>query len=132
MTNSANVDEWPSEQDTIAPAAHLQALGQITLVFNYLEESIGGVFNETMPTNITFSERLYHKLNNRDRIDLLTAIIQESDKETDIKDALLHLLNCYEICSGNRNILLHAILESADADILNLSKKGGQRSTTRD
>jgi hypothetical protein len=58
MTNSGNADEWPSEPNTIAPAAHLQALGQITPVFNYLEESIGVVFKETMPTSSSFQKGL--------------------------------------------------------------------------
>jgi hypothetical protein len=124
-----DADEWPYSFNTIAPAAQLHALGQITLVFNYLEESIGNIFKVAMPTNSAFSEAMYHKLNNRDRVDLLAAIVRESSKEDDIKEAILHLLTCYSICADNRNILMHAILESADADIISLSKKASRDPT---
>jgi hypothetical protein len=126
MADSKATDEWPSRTNTIAPAAQLLALGQITLVYNYLEESIGNIFKKVMPTDASFSEKFYHRLNNRDRINLLNAIIQQSTLEADIKEALLYLLNSYHICTENRNVLLHAILESADADILNISKKAAR------
>jgi hypothetical protein len=126
MTDHPEHDKWPDAFNTIASAAQLQALGQITLMYNYLEEGIGNLFKKTMPTDETFSEKLYHKLNNRDRTDLLTAIINKSDRDADIKEAILYLLDCYNICTGNRNILLHAILEGADADILSFSKKASR------
>jgi hypothetical protein len=129
MTDNPNDEGWPNRFNTIASAEQLQALGQITLMYNYLEEGIGNIFQKTMPTDSVFSEKLYHKLNNRDRTDLLSAIIKKSDRADDIKDAILYLLNSYSICTENRNILLHAILEGADTEILSLSKKASQDPT---
>ncbi|QIG95480.1 MULTISPECIES: hypothetical protein [unclassified Bradyrhizobium] len=113
---------WPTSFNRIASSAQLEALGQITLMFNYLEEGIGTIFKAVMPTDTDFSNRLYHKLNNRDRIDLLSAIAKTTCRDG-VQEEIIYLLNCYEICTENRNILQHAILESADEDIISLSKK---------
>jgi hypothetical protein len=121
--------EWPTLNNTIASPAQLQALGQITLVYNYLEESVGNLFSDVMPTDAAFSDKLYHKLNNRDRVDLMTAVVRQSGQDDDVKEELLYLLSCYAICTENRNILLHALLDSADADILKLAKKAARDPT---
>jgi hypothetical protein len=122
MAELSHIDGWPTEFSRLASVAQLHALGQVTLVYNYLEEQISRVFYRCMPTSGDFSSRLFHKLGNRDRIDLLSAVVSASDYLPEAKEALLHLLTCYDICTENRNILMHAIIESADADILTLSK----------
>ena len=128
MTDDKDIEGWPSSFK-VATAAQIHALGQVTLVYNYLEEAVGQVFTEAMPTNQAFSERLYHKLNNRDRIDLLSAVTQASDRDADLKEGILYLLNCHDICTQNRNILMHAIIESVDADIVTAFKKKSQDPT---
>jgi hypothetical protein len=129
MTDAKDIEGWPNSFNRVANAAQIHALGQVTLVYNYLEEAVGRVFIEAMPTNQAFSEQLYHKLNNRDRIDLLTAVTQASDRDADVKEAILHLLNCHDICSENRNILMHAIIDSVDADIVTAFKKASRDPT---
>jgi hypothetical protein len=117
------LDGWPIRRSRLATVAQLHALGQITLAYNYCEETAGLLFARCMTTDQQFSTKLFHKLNNRTRIDLLTAIISQNEKNEAVKSALFQFLVAYDICTDNRNILMHAILEDAGADLLKLSKR---------
>jgi hypothetical protein len=88
-----------------------------------------GVFQFCMPTDKDYSQRLFHKLNNRDRIDLLTAVINSSGFHADAIDNLNHLLRCYDICTENRNILMHAAFRETHKDVLHLVKKSSNSPT---
>ena len=128
MSDDLN-ESWPPQGHRIASSEHLKALGEITLAYNYFEETIGLLFTRTMPTEEAFSARLYQRMNNRDRIDLLSAIVSAASIDEEIKDGLKYVILCYDICTDNRNILSHAILESSDADIIELSKKAARDPT---
>jgi len=54
------------------------------------------IFQICMPTEKTFSQRLFHKMGNRDRIDMLSAIVKSSQFHPKAKDCLNHLLHCFE------------------------------------
>jgi hypothetical protein len=114
---------WPRRPNIYGNVAQVHAIGQITLAYNNLESYLDLIFQACMPTEKSFSERLFHKLNNRDRIDLLLAVIRSSRFHPQAKDRLNHLLQCYAICTENRNILSHATSEEAYAGVFHLSKR---------
>jgi len=116
-------EEWPEFHRRIGDAQQVHAFGQISLTYNYLEDVCSTIFDECLPTDPAFSTRLFNELNNRNRIGLLKAFVEANEKESEPKAAIMHFINCYDICTENRNILMHSLLQSADADIVAFSKR---------
>jgi hypothetical protein len=122
---------WPEYKRQIASVEFIHALGQITLTYNYLEETIGMIFARFIHLRDKESEALYHRLNNYDRLALLTSFVEASSEPDKVKAAVLHLLGCYDICTENRNILMHTFAAPPDSsDITRLSKRA-RRDTAR-
>jgi hypothetical protein len=94
-------------------------------MYNFLEDTIGMVFTCCMPTNAQFAENLFHKTNNRERMNLLAAVVEQNEQNPAAKDALLHLIRCFDICTENRNVLAHVIVDAAHSatNAFPLSKK---------
>lgn len=113
MDDPNTLDGWPPFEGQLASVPFVHAIGQISLMYNFLEDPIGTIFTIYMPTKSDFAEGLYHKLNNRDRVDLLMAIIEQNEQNQEAKSALLHLIRCFDICTENRNVLAHVIVEAA-------------------
>jgi hypothetical protein len=117
-------DDWPNAYNSIADTAHVHAIGQLSLMYNSLEEMFGFVWQSSFPADGDYSEMLFHKLSNRDRVDMLSAFIRFGEKDAVAREHLLYALLCFNICTDNRNIVLHAVTESASAaGIFRLSKK---------
>jgi hypothetical protein len=106
---STSDTEWPLPEHQLAPNNYLAALGQATFVYNMLESMMSSVFPSCAPLEIEAARTLFHKLNNRDRVDLLTDFVTHNEKDKQVKSVILHYINCYDICTENRNILMHAI-----------------------
>jgi hypothetical protein len=101
--------EWPAPENQLAPNDYLAALGQATFVYNMLESMMGSVFVACAPVETEAARALFHKLNNRDRVDLLTDFVNHNEKDAAVKRIILSCINYYDICTENRNILMHAI-----------------------
>jgi hypothetical protein len=112
MIEFDSLDGWPSRTYRIANVAEVHAFGQVTLAYNFLEETVGMIFAHYLPTEKTFSEAIFHKLNNPDRMLLLSELIERNESDPAVTTALSHFLRCYDICNENRNILAHAIIEA--------------------
>jgi hypothetical protein len=107
MISSEN--EWPPPEHQLAPNDYLAALGQVTFVYNMLESVMDNVFVCCAPLKAEDAKVLFHKMNNRDRVDLLTDFVAHNEKDAQVKSIILHCARCYDICTENRNILMHAI-----------------------
>lgn len=123
MSDSRHLDGWPAPFARMATVSQIHALGQITLAYNILEDTFERVFNEMLPANPEFSKRFFHALNNRNRIDLLAAIISESSFGNVAKDALGHFVRAFDILTEDRNIIMHSVGFSTEANIIELLKK---------
>lgn len=102
-------DEWPSDDDRAAPIPFLTAFGQIALAYNIVEAMVEQVFMHIAPLDNEYSKTLFHALSNRERIDLLIAFARKNEKNPGVVDAISHFMHCYNICTDNRNILMHVI-----------------------
>jgi hypothetical protein len=100
--------EWPAEKFQLAPNDYLAAFGQVTLVYNMLENMIGHIFERSAPLDPDFAKSLFHKSNNRDRIDLLAEFVKTNEDDEESRDAILYCISCYDICTENRNVLMHS------------------------
>jgi hypothetical protein len=68
----------PPEIFRLAPVAYTHAFGQIALTYNVLERLVAELFMALSPLQLEFAEKLFHKLNNRDRIDLLAGFVKKT------------------------------------------------------
>src|ERR1700733_3809812 len=84
----ADDDQWPPEEDRTASDDYLIAFGQITLLYNFLENMMERLFQRCAPLESQYAQLLFHQLNNRERIDLLSAFIRTNEKDEKAKDAL--------------------------------------------
>jgi hypothetical protein len=117
-------DVWPKLEARIASVAEVHAFGHATLIYNWLEEVAGRIFVYYLPTDTEFSESLFHKMGNPDRMLLLARLIEQQERDSGAIDALNHFRVCYDICTENRNILMHSSVESRTSlDLLPLSKR---------
>jgi hypothetical protein len=122
--NAPDAIDWPAENKRLASAAEVHAFGYISLIFNYLESTAGHLFGHYLPMSVSVCDSIYHRLNNADRIFLLHQIIEENERDSAVKDAVSYYLNCYDICTENRNTLVHASIEVRDSpDMLPISKR---------
>jgi len=101
-------DHWPSEKYELAPPNYLVALGQATFVYNMLVSIMSQLFVRVAPLESEYALRLFHSLNNRERVDLFSGFVHKNEKDQIVADALLYCILCYNICTENRNILMHS------------------------
>lgn len=109
-----DLDGWPAFQQQMASVPHVHAMGQISLQYNLLEAMFGTLFERTAPLKREAAQKLFHRSNNRDRIDLMKDFVQHRETEQDALEALIFSLNCFNICTENRNILLHVLADFAE------------------
>ena len=128
MSNPDDFDNWPANYNRVADAAHLHAIGQFSLMYNYLEEIFGFVFQCSVPADANYLEFLFHQLNNRERADMLSAIVQFGENDAAALDHQLYAIRCFDICTDNRNIVLHAAPDIT-AETFRLSKRARNNPT---
>lgn len=128
MTDERHINGWPAPFARMATVSQIHALGQITLAYNFLEDTFENIFQEMLPTKAEFSKRFFHALNNRNRIDLVKALISESAYD-DAKDAITHFVKAFDILTEDRNIIMHSVGFSNEANIIELLKKTSHNPT---
>jgi hypothetical protein len=106
--------DWPSLDSRFIDSAHLHALGQLTLVYNLLEEAFAFLFVRFLPTSKQFATGHYFELNNRKRVDLLAELVSSDEADEQVKKAVLAAIHGYDICTDNRNILAHSMISTED------------------
>jgi len=120
--------DWPNADMFGVSAAHLHALGAISLTFNKLESAMSLVFTDYLKSSMEIGQAVFHRLNNNQRIDILRQLIDESPDET--ADCVRHAILCFEICCENRNTLAHIVQEqftTHDEEFLHGRKKNSQK-----
>jgi hypothetical protein len=120
--------DWPTPLKRFIDSAHLHALGQLTFVYNLLKEAFGYLFVRYYPTSREFAVNRYLGLNNRKRIHLLRELVQTSETDEAVKAAVLTAVVGFDICTNNRNILAHSMVESDADGALKLGKRKSKSS----
>lgn len=126
MTDS---EQWPSDENRTVGSDYLVAFGQVTLAYNLLESMMGRIFTHCAPLETEYADKLFHLLNNRERIELLSAFVSKNEQDLQARAAILHCVLCYDICTENRNILMHVILLDIDETTAKWTKKASQDPT---
>jgi hypothetical protein len=104
---------WPSEEHEITDQEHLQAIGQFALAYNFIEEILAELFRIYFPTREDYAQIIYHTLNNRQRVDMLGEIVAHNEGHTKFREYIQTALNYFNICTDNRNLVLHATADMA-------------------
>jgi hypothetical protein len=123
-------DDWPGWEYRIVGEKHLHAIGQMNIMYNELEHYVGHLFAKIFPTTEQFADNLFQSLNNRRRTDLFTAIVESVEINKELASAILYALRCYDICTDNRNILMHAVSDAYEPnnETVRLSKRASRQS----
>jgi hypothetical protein len=128
MTTPEDDDEWPPiENRAVASNRYLVAFGQITLAYNVLESIMEQIFERCAPLDPKPAKTLFHSLNNRERIDLLASFVRKNEKDAAFRDAIEHCVKCYNICTDNRNILMHVIALDVNETTAKWTKRASQK-----
>jgi hypothetical protein len=59
MTEPSSADDWPSAGNKIADTDYVHAIGQISLVFNLLEDVFNDLFQLIFPADIYTQKRYF-------------------------------------------------------------------------
>jgi hypothetical protein len=119
------VENWPPAGHHVGSVAHVHAFGQIALTSAMLEELIVMLLVQRLPMPRHTSIPLVQALSNRERLEWLRALMETDEKDTAVKELLVHAILCFDICMDNRNMLMHALYEGTDQATarIKLSKK---------
>jgi len=88
MSDPVGVGDWPSQNNRLGDIAHVHAIGQFSLMYNMLEKMFGYVFQCSFPADGAYSETLFHQLNNRERADMLNAIMRFGEPNPEVRGLL--------------------------------------------
>jgi hypothetical protein len=80
-----------------------------------------------MPTEREFADKLFARASNQERAELLLALISKNEIDKEAKKALMHFLRCSTICIDNRNVIMHALVRGADAEIFGFVNRPSRR-----
>jgi hypothetical protein len=117
-------EKWPGERYEMGiPPGYLHALGMVTFAYNQLEVILGIVLESCLTEPDRLRAQIVDKLNNRERVDLLTEIATNFLTNRQIADHLLFGLKCFNICNENRNVLMHAVHREQDSEHASLEKR---------
>lgn len=100
---SKEVSIWGEE----FPHDYAHAVGVLALHYNALELSVYGFFQRYAPGSTESQAYLYGILHNQARREFVTRVSPARDSIA-ASDAVLYAMKCFDACSENRNLLLHA------------------------
>ena len=107
-------DSWPMPKYSSASSAHLHALGVVTLNFNNFEFSLFRLYAhhlERMKIDLRVAWNIYSSLQDDTKTKVIIHIFSIYESNSQVVEHITHLINFFNRCKTNRNILLHATLD---------------------
>ena len=112
---------WDAGLMKLGPPEHIHAVGAFALYYNDLEMTLYTLFQHFVKLPADALGYLFITLNNRDRVNLVKKVAASDCDGVEIH-AVEHAFKCFDICSENRNLLLHAIPTGHDANSITVAK----------
>jgi hypothetical protein len=98
----------------------LTLLGIVNLNFNYAE-AIPRIFvHEYLGLAAETADRIALNMNEQTLIGLCRAIVEEKEREEEVRQACATYLDIFNILSENRNIVIHALVTSQQPETVSL------------
>jgi hypothetical protein len=104
MTHSNS--EWP--QYLPIPSGDVLAVGAISLTYCQLEQVFKVVLSEVARWNDYQVASVFHRLPNNHRLDVFSELLAKTTIPTEVKANAKHFGVAFEICSDNRNLVMHS------------------------
>jgi hypothetical protein len=119
---TTDLDGWLGKRSP-GTAAQLHAVGALALYYNDLELALYGFFRRYLPASRDVRATLYSSLHNRGRMDLVMALLGQEAVE-EMREGGKHAVACFDLCTENRNLLLHAMtyIDGPTPDDLRVTK----------
>jgi hypothetical protein len=102
--SEADWPEYPTPSKDI-----VFAIGMVALSYNSLESTLNLLFATVTGVPAHLQSVLFGRMTDDGRIDVLRAALDHNKWPDDITGLFEHFLSGYDICSANRNLLLHSI-----------------------
>lgn len=102
-------DDWPRGQHIVrCPSEHVHAIGMVALNFNLMEETVRRILVQQINVPPKAAEKIAGGMTNRERVDTLLAIIESDQHGDEVICVVRAALHAFDICTDNRNILMHS------------------------
>jgi len=89
------------------PRDHAHAVGVFALYYNRLEFVVNGLFQKYAPGGPEARGFLFAALHNHQRREFIRLVASATENREDAED-VNYAMRCFDICSENRNLVLHA------------------------
>jgi hypothetical protein len=120
---------WDWSGDYYGPglADHMHALGVVAANYNSLEMLLYSLFCEYLGRSDE-SALLFSQFKNNYRIDTLKAALKAYESDSAVAEAMQYFVKCFNICSDNRNLLMHSLVNEVDLNATELNLRKSSRS----
>jgi hypothetical protein len=99
-------DIWPPYLP--GPRDDIMAVGVISLTYNQLENMFRALFSVVTDMNEYQVAAIFDRLAQNSRLDAFKQILGKTTLPEILNDRLLHFCNGYDICTSNRNSIMHS------------------------
>lgn len=108
-------DDWVRIRGLLpVPAELLEAIGGLSVAYTELETCLYLFFGDFLRIPVAAQNLLFDMLHNRARADLVTAVVSPYLPDPEELAAFKFGLKCFDICTENRNLVIHANLWDQD------------------
>ena len=96
------------------PHPHTHAIGQITIEWNQTEKELSELISVYLETDRPTAQLVIGAFGNRDKCQLLKSLVELKEGNSELAEAILHAITCFDICRENRNHIIHSSAHEAD------------------
>ncbi len=102
-------DNWPLPRYDIGQSKHIHALGVVATLYNQMEFSLFCLLMDYTKLSSETTQWLIANISNNLRLELLRRCVGENESDPTTKDHVHHYAACFDICTENRNFLMHSM-----------------------
>jgi hypothetical protein len=125
--------ERPDCQEIAWPRELIAAVGVCILAFNRAEENLRRLLQRYLRAPAEARFLISEALHNRERVNLVRALIGSVEPDPALKASLQHALKAFDICAENRNFIAHMVLVTEERrGLYVVLKRSDARRSSRD
>lgn len=121
------MDEWTESYELLFPVEQLHAIGVITLSFSFAERELHLILWRYYNLNFKTGAELTFDMGNTTLIQKIRYVLEETETNEHLKEALLHGIECFDRCRKNRNRVAHFTVRKSDFDEILIRPNRGKK-----
>jgi hypothetical protein len=115
--------EWPPPYYPDGAAAHMEALGMISAIYNHLEYTLYLLILNYSQLEANVAMSLFGRMTRVQHLKFLQDCSESRTKDNPMRKHVINFIQCFDIVADNRNVLMHSLIyETDDGAILKLAK----------